>query len=155
VNFTWEQLGECTFRCRLPFLDVTIGVVQGRTGTLLIDAGTTLSEARAIDTDVRALTGGGVSHIVLTHNHFDHVLGSSVFGDAAVYCAPEVAAGNKIGCSRDGSQTADSAGWRTSGRVVWRMTRRGSSRTSIRSRRPSSSRSTTALTARSACWRGS
>jgi hypothetical protein len=44
VNFTWEQLGECTFRCRLPFLDVTIGVVQGRTGTLLIDAGTTLTE---------------------------------------------------------------------------------------------------------------
>jgi glyoxylase-like metal-dependent hydrolase (beta-lactamase superfamily II) len=92
VNFTWDRLGESVFRCRLPFLDVTIGMVQGRTGTLLIDAGTTLTEARAIDRDVRALTGSAVSHILLTHHHFDHVLGSSVFGDAAVYCAPEVAA---------------------------------------------------------------
>jgi glyoxylase-like metal-dependent hydrolase (beta-lactamase superfamily II) len=28
----------------------------------------------------------------LTHNHFDHILGSSAFADATVYCAPEVAA---------------------------------------------------------------
>ena len=33
-----------------------------------------------------------VSHIVLTHNHFDHILGSSAFVGASVYCAPEVAA---------------------------------------------------------------
>ncbi len=26
----------------------------------------------------------------MTHKHFDHVLGSSVFGEADVYCAPEV-----------------------------------------------------------------
>jgi glyoxylase-like metal-dependent hydrolase (beta-lactamase superfamily II) len=92
VNFTWERLADGVFRCRLPFLDVTVGVVRGRTGTLLIDTGTTLTEAQAIDADVRALTAGGVSHIVLTHNHFDHVLGSSAFGEAALYCAPEVAA---------------------------------------------------------------
>lgn len=92
MNLAWEQLGDSVFRCRLPFLDVTVGVVQGSSGTLLIDTGTTLIEARAIDGDVRALTGGDVTHVVLTHNHFDHVLGSSVFGAAAVYCAPEVAA---------------------------------------------------------------
>jgi glyoxylase-like metal-dependent hydrolase (beta-lactamase superfamily II) len=91
VNFTWEPLADNVFRCRLPFVDVTVGLVQGRAGILLIDAGTTLTEAQAIDADVRALTGRGVSHIVLTHNHFDHVLGSSAFGDVAVYCAPEVA----------------------------------------------------------------
>jgi hypothetical protein len=50
-------------RCRLPCLDVTVGVVKGGTGTLLIDAGTTLTEARGIDADVRALTGVRVSHI--------------------------------------------------------------------------------------------
>jgi glyoxylase-like metal-dependent hydrolase (beta-lactamase superfamily II) len=91
VNFAWERLSDGVFRCRLPFLDVTVGVVQGRTGVLLIDTGTSLAEARAIEADVRTLTGDDVSHIILTHNHFDHVLGSSAFGDAAAYCAPEVA----------------------------------------------------------------
>ena len=76
----------------MPFLDVTVGVVPGSTGTLLIDTGSTLTEARAIDQDVRKITHRPVSHIVLTHNHFDHILASSAFGGAAVYCASEVAA---------------------------------------------------------------
>jgi glyoxylase-like metal-dependent hydrolase (beta-lactamase superfamily II) len=92
VNFAWEQLGEGVHRCRLPFLDVTIGLVCGRTGTLLIDTGTTLAESNAVKADVAEIADSAVSHIVLTHNHFDHILGSSAFEGAAVYCAPEVAA---------------------------------------------------------------
>jgi hypothetical protein len=42
VNLAWERLAEGIHRCRLPFLDVTVGLVCGRTGTLLIDTGTTL-----------------------------------------------------------------------------------------------------------------
>jgi glyoxylase-like metal-dependent hydrolase (beta-lactamase superfamily II) len=92
VNFAWERLAEGVHRCRLPFLDVTIGLVCGRTGTLLIDTGTTLVEARAIADDVAQIAASPVSHILLTHNHFDHILGSSAFSDAEVYCAPDVAA---------------------------------------------------------------
>ena len=92
MNFAWEQLGEGVHRCRLPFLDVTVGLVCGEAGTLLIDTGTTLVEANAIKADVAAITEHPVSHILLTHNHFDHILGSSAFSDVAVYCAPEVAA---------------------------------------------------------------
>jgi glyoxylase-like metal-dependent hydrolase (beta-lactamase superfamily II) len=92
VNFSWEQLADSVFRCRLPFVDVTVGLVWGRIGVLLIDSGTTLTEARDIRADVQALAGREVSHIVLTHHHFDHVLGSSVFGGAAVYCASAVVA---------------------------------------------------------------
>ena len=62
-------------RCRLPFLDVTVGLVQGTAGALLVDTGTTLTEAHAIDDDVRLIAGCGVTHVVLTHKHFDHVLG--------------------------------------------------------------------------------
>ena len=91
MNFTWERLADGVFRCRLPFLDVTVGLVIGAAGTLLIDTGTTLTEARAIAHDVQELAQNHVTHILLTHNHFDHVLGSSAF-DAAIYCAPEVAA---------------------------------------------------------------
>ena len=90
VHFAWEQLTDSVHRCRLPFCDVTIGVVQGRTGTLLVDTGTTLAEAAAIDHDVRQIAGGPVTHVVLSHKHFDHVLGSSLFAEADIYCAPEV-----------------------------------------------------------------
>ncbi|OBK93060.1 MBL fold metallo-hydrolase [Mycobacterium asiaticum] len=87
----WERLAPGVHRCRLPFCDVTIGLVCGRDGTLLIDTGTTLDEAAAVASDVRAIAGRPVTHVVLTHKHFDHVLGSSVFAGAELYCAPEVA----------------------------------------------------------------
>jgi glyoxylase-like metal-dependent hydrolase (beta-lactamase superfamily II) len=90
MRFAWERLTPSVHRCRLPFCDVTIGLVRGRARALLVDTGTTLTEAAAIDEDVRALTGRPVTHIVLTHKHFDHVLGSSLFAGADIYCAPEV-----------------------------------------------------------------
>jgi len=91
VNYTWEQLADSVARCRLPFLDVTVGLVWSSAGALLIDTGTTLTEARAIRADVEEMAGGQIGHVVLTHKHFDHVLGASVFDGAAVYCAPAVA----------------------------------------------------------------
>lgn len=90
VHFTWERLAAGVHRCRLPFCDVTIGLVVGRAEALLVDTGTTLREAAEIDADVRRLAGCAVSHIVLTHKHFDHVLGSSRFTAADIHCAPEV-----------------------------------------------------------------
>jgi glyoxylase-like metal-dependent hydrolase (beta-lactamase superfamily II) len=90
VHFTWERLAAGVHRCRLPFCDVTVGLVYGRAGALLVDTGTTLVEAAAIDADVRRIAGGPLTHVVLTHKHFDHVLGSSAFADATVICAPEV-----------------------------------------------------------------
>ena len=90
MHLDWEELTDSVHRCRLPFLDVTVGVVQGATGVLLVDTGTTLTEAAAIDADVRRITGHRVTHVVLTHKHFDHVLGSSAFAGAEIYCAPAV-----------------------------------------------------------------
>jgi glyoxylase-like metal-dependent hydrolase (beta-lactamase superfamily II) len=90
VHFAWERLSAGVHRCRLPFCDVTIGLVRGRTGALLVDTGTTLLEAAAIDADVRRIARRPVTHVVLTHKHFDHVLGSSAFARADMYCAPDV-----------------------------------------------------------------
>jgi glyoxylase-like metal-dependent hydrolase (beta-lactamase superfamily II) len=90
VQYAWEQLTGNVYRCRLPFCDVTIGLLHGGSGALLVDTGTTLAEAAAIAADVRQLAGCPVTHIVLTHKHFDHVLGSSMFAAAEIYCAPEV-----------------------------------------------------------------
>lgn len=90
MHFAWELLTDSVYRCRLAFCDVTVGVVRGRNGALLVDTGTTLIEAAAIEQDVRQLTDSAVTHVVLTHMHFDHVLGVAAFPDAEIYCAPEV-----------------------------------------------------------------
>ena len=90
MHLDWEQLTDSVHRCRLPFLDVTVGLVQGQTGVMLIDTGTTLTESRAIDADVQEIAGRRVTHVVLTHKHFDHVLGSGAFANAETYCAPQV-----------------------------------------------------------------
>ena len=92
MNLTWELLADGVTRCRLPFLDVTIGLVWSTGGALLIDTGTTRAEAAAVRADAEEIAGREVSHVVLTHHHFDHVLGTSTFDNAAVYCAPTVAA---------------------------------------------------------------
>ncbi|WP_156690084.1 MBL fold metallo-hydrolase [Mycobacterium sp. Marseille-P9652] len=90
MSLTWERLAAGVHRCRLAFCDVSVGLVCGRSGALLVDTGTTLAEAEAIRADAERLAGGPVTHVVLTHKHFDHVLGSSAFAGAEVYCAPEV-----------------------------------------------------------------
>lgn len=90
MHFAWERLTPGVHRCRLAFCDVTVGLVRGRAGALLVDTGTTLVEADAIAADARELAGRPVTHVVLTHKHFDHVLGSSAFGGAEILCAPEV-----------------------------------------------------------------
>ena len=90
MHFDWEELTDNVHRCRLPFLDVTVGLVQGRSATLLVDTGTTLTEAQAIDADVQQIGARRVTHLVLTHKHFDHVLGSGDFDQAQIYCAAEV-----------------------------------------------------------------
>lgn len=90
MHLAWERLTDTVHRCRLAFCDVTIGLVRGTGGALIIDTGTTLAEATAIEADARRLAGRHVTHVVLTHQHFDHVLGSSAFGAAEIHCAPEV-----------------------------------------------------------------
>lgn len=90
MHHVWETLGDSVYRCRLAFCDVTIGLVCGPGATLLVDTGTTLAEARSVQADIRRLAARPVTHVVLTHKHFDHVLGSAVFNGAEIYCAPEV-----------------------------------------------------------------
>ncbi len=57
MHYAWETPSDGVYRCRLPFLDVTVGLIRGSPGNLFIDCGTTLFEASAIAEDVKALTG--------------------------------------------------------------------------------------------------
>lgn len=81
----WEQLAPGVARRRLPFLDVTIGLVVGADGVLLVDTGSTLREGAELREQVASLTGRAVTHVALTHGHFDHVFGAGAFPGAEVY----------------------------------------------------------------------
>jgi glyoxylase-like metal-dependent hydrolase (beta-lactamase superfamily II) len=69
----------------LPFLDVTIGIIVGDDGVLMIDTGSTLEEGAELSAQVHGLTGRPVTHIALTHGHFDHVFGAGAFPGVPVY----------------------------------------------------------------------
>ena len=97
MHYAWQTLSSGVYRCRLPFLDVTVGLVSGDRRTLLIDCGTTLLEAESIAADVGELTAGVVTDVVLTHHHFDHVLGSAGFGTAVLHAPAAVAAAMTTG----------------------------------------------------------
>ncbi|PZT75012.1 MULTISPECIES: MBL fold metallo-hydrolase [unclassified Streptomyces] len=86
-DFGWERLGPGTGRRRLPVWDATALLVAGRDGVLLCDTGSSLREGAELRTQARALLGRRVTHIALSHPHFDHVLGTAAFAGARVYGA--------------------------------------------------------------------
>jgi glyoxylase-like metal-dependent hydrolase (beta-lactamase superfamily II) len=87
-DFGWERLAEGVGRRRLPRWDATTGLIVGEDAVLLYDTGSTVREGAEIRTQAQALLGGRrVTHIALSHPHFDHVLGTAAFAGAEVYGA--------------------------------------------------------------------
>ncbi|MGW1538766.1 MBL fold metallo-hydrolase [Streptomyces sp. NPDC002309] len=83
----WERLTTGVGRCRLPRWDCTVGLVAGEGAALLIDAGSSLAEGAALRARAEALAGHRVTHLALTHPHFDHVLGAAAFAGAEAFGA--------------------------------------------------------------------
>lgn len=75
----WEQLAPGVLRHRLPRWDATAGAVLGTAGALVVDTGSSLGEGTWIGAEIRRLSGLSVTQVVLTHPHFDHVLGTAAF----------------------------------------------------------------------------
>ncbi|MFJ6459867.1 MBL fold metallo-hydrolase [Streptomyces sp. NPDC091387] len=86
-EFGWERLGDGVGRRRLPRWDATVALVAGADGALLYDTGSTLREGVELRTRAERLLGRRVTHIALSHPHFDHVLGTAAFAGARVYGA--------------------------------------------------------------------
>ncbi|MFI8432801.1 MBL fold metallo-hydrolase [Streptomyces sp. NPDC079020] len=91
-EFGWERLGHGVGRRRLPGWDATVALVAGADGALLYDTGSTLREGVELRNQAEALLGRRVTHIALSHPHFDHVLGTAVFAGAEVYGSVGLAA---------------------------------------------------------------
>ncbi|OPG01304.1 MBL fold metallo-hydrolase [Streptomyces sp. GKU 895] len=90
MTVTWEELGwqrvaAGVGRCRLPVWDCTAGLVVGKDTALLVDAGSSLAEGARLRAEAEALTGHRVTHLALTHPHFDHVFGAAAFAGAEVF----------------------------------------------------------------------
>ncbi|MCQ4199470.1 MBL fold metallo-hydrolase [Streptomyces sp. NPDC058783] len=83
----WERLADGVGRCRLPGWDCTAGLVLGAGGALMVDAGSSLAEGARLHEAARRLAGHRVTHLALTHPHFDHVFGAAAFEGAEVYGA--------------------------------------------------------------------
>ncbi|MGP2437089.1 MBL fold metallo-hydrolase [Streptomyces sp. JW3] len=83
----WERLAAGVGRRRLPVWDCTAGLVVGGDAALVIDAGSSLGEGARLRTEAERLAGHRVTHLALTHAHFDHVFGAAAFAGAEVYGA--------------------------------------------------------------------
>ncbi|MFB7651360.1 MULTISPECIES: MBL fold metallo-hydrolase [unclassified Streptomyces] len=83
----WERVAAGVGRYRLPGWDCTAGLVLGTDAVLLIDAGSSLGEGARLRAGAQRLAGHRVTHLALTHPHFDHVLGAAAFAGAEVYGA--------------------------------------------------------------------
>lgn len=92
----WDEgFVEIADRCfvgRYREWDVTIGVVVGTAGALVVDTRASTVQGRRLRDDLARLLGRpDVAWVVNTHEHFDHVFGNIAFG-GAVICAHENAA---------------------------------------------------------------
>ncbi|MFJ3665023.1 MBL fold metallo-hydrolase [Streptomyces sp. NPDC090106] len=81
----WERLAAGVGRCRLPGWDCTAGLVTGAGAALVVDAGSSVAEGTRLRARAEALAGGPVTHLALTHPHFDHVFGAAAFADAELF----------------------------------------------------------------------
>ncbi|MDT0345295.1 MBL fold metallo-hydrolase [Streptomyces litchfieldiae] len=101
----WEELGPGTVRRRLPGWDETLGAVAGPDGVLLVDAGPSRSAGGEAARELAGLLGRPVTRVVITHPHFDHVLGLAALPDAEAYggegLAGFLAAGGRAEVGRD------------------------------------------------------
>ncbi|MEU1533390.1 MBL fold metallo-hydrolase [Streptomyces fagopyri] len=85
----WEELTPRVGRRRLAGWDCTAGLVVGAGAALMIDAGASLGEGARLRAEARGLLGADrdVTHLALTHPHFDHVFGAAAFTGAQVFGA--------------------------------------------------------------------
>ncbi len=84
----WAEVADGVFRARYEPLDVSVCVVRGSSGLLLVDTRSSHREADEIRSDLAVFGPVPVRWVVNTHAHFDHCFGNARFGPASDIGAP-------------------------------------------------------------------
>ena len=87
---SWTTVARGIHQRRSAPFDLSVVVIEGEDGLLVIDTGAEPAEAEELLADLAARFDRPVRWIVNTHAHFDHTFGNQVFGpgsatDAAIY----------------------------------------------------------------------
>ncbi|MDO5632982.1 MAG: quinoprotein relay system zinc metallohydrolase 2 [Paracoccus sp. (in: a-proteobacteria)] len=59
-----------------------LGFILGADSVAVIDAGTSRAQAQELYAAIRSITDKPISHLILTHDHPDHMLGATLFAEA-------------------------------------------------------------------------
>ena len=92
----WTEVGEGVFARRYEPWDVTVGVVIGDAGVLVIDTRASAAEGEELRHDLRAIDSRPPRWIVNTHDHFDHVAGTVSLLPAEVWGHPSLAGSEAV-----------------------------------------------------------
>ena len=85
VEWRLEELAAGVFtRVGAHPLQPNSGVVLGERGVLVVDSGYSAAAGRELLADIRRITPLPVTHVVISHHHFDHAWGNQVFEQAEV-----------------------------------------------------------------------
>ncbi len=101
----WAQgFVEIADRCyvaRYREWDVSIGVVVGTTGAVVVDTRASAVQGQRLRDDIARLPGRPeVAWVVNTHEHFDHVFGNGAFAGASISAHENAAAGMPAAADR-------------------------------------------------------
>lgn len=92
----WQQVRDGIFWARLQPASVNAGLVVGHDGALLIDTGSSPEQGRRLAASAAQRAGVPVTHVVVTHWHFDHFFGlAGVQGFATDAGQPLVSIGHE------------------------------------------------------------
>ena len=75
MSVTWTPVADRVFVAALEPHRVNVGLIVGDDGALLVDTGNTAEQGADVRASAEELTGVPVTHVVLTHDHHDHIGG--------------------------------------------------------------------------------
>lgn len=84
----WNEVGDGVYQRRYGSIDVSVCVVRGNDGLLVVDTRSSHREADEIRDDLREFGAASVRWVMNTHAHFDHCFGNHRFGPNSDIGAP-------------------------------------------------------------------
>lgn len=81
---TWTEIADRVYVRRYDPLDISVTLIRGDEGFLLVDTRCNPREADEIRTDAATLGSARITRVVNTHAHYDHTFGNQQFADSAV-----------------------------------------------------------------------